>query len=58
MGLAKLGLQGDLAPSWRAVVQLTEAFREITPNDPLRYDFALLTAVSAIGEIQKVTSPS
>jgi uncharacterized protein (TIGR02757 family) len=51
------GIVGDSAPSWRAVVQLTEAFREITPNDPLRYDFALLTA-SALGEIQRVTSPS
>ncbi len=51
------GILKDSVPSWRAVVQLTEAFREIAPEDPLRYDFALLTA-SALGEVQKVTCPS
>ncbi len=36
--------------SWKAVMDLTQAFREISPHDPLRYDFAILTA-SSLGEI-------
>jgi len=36
--------------SWKAVMALTRTFREISPHDPLRYDFAILTA-SSLGEI-------
>lgn len=32
--------------SWKATLTLTKAFREIAPHDPLRYDFAILTASS------------
>lgn len=30
--------------SWRTVCALTEVFRQLSPADPLRYDFALVTA--------------
>lgn len=36
--------------SWKAVMALTQAFREISPHDPLRYDFSILTA-SSLGEL-------
>ncbi len=36
--------------NWKAVVALTQAFREIAPHDPLRYDFSILTA-SSLGEL-------
>ncbi len=36
--------------NWKAVLTLTEAFRAIAPHDPLRYDFAILTA-SSLGEL-------
>ncbi len=32
--------------NWKATQTLTQIFREITPDDPLRYDFAILTASS------------
>jgi uncharacterized protein (TIGR02757 family) len=53
----RLGLLHTSTANWRAVVALTELFRELVPHDPLRYDFAILTA-SALGELQKVTWPS
>lgn len=31
-------------PSWKSVIQLTDFFRQLCPEDPLRYDFALVTA--------------
>lgn len=34
------------APAWRHVRLLTEIFRKIRPDDPLRYDFAIVTAGS------------
>ncbi|MEN3040391.1 MAG: DUF2400 family protein [Bacteroidia bacterium] len=34
------------SPSWRDVRRLTEIFRQIAPDDPLRYDFAIVTAGS------------
>lgn len=34
------------APSWQSVVRLTEIFRQLSPDDPLRYDFAIVTAGS------------
>lgn len=34
------------APSWRIVLRLTELFRRLSPADPLRYDFALVTAAA------------
>jgi uncharacterized protein (TIGR02757 family) len=33
-------------PSWQAVQHLTEVFLALSPDDPLRYDFALVTASS------------
>ncbi|MCX8113155.1 MAG: DUF2400 domain-containing protein [Bacteroidia bacterium] len=33
-------------PNWRTVLRLTEVFHKISPEDPLRYDFAIVTAGS------------
>jgi len=41
--------------NWKAVVALTQVFREISPPDPLRYDFAILTA-SSLGELYSIPS--
>lgn len=37
----KLGIRTRKTPDWKCAVQITDAFREICPHDPLRYDFAL-----------------
>lgn len=42
------GLLSSLTPNWKLVRQLTEVFRQIAPEDPLRYDFAIVTAASQI----------
>ncbi len=39
-----LGLLTRKQNDWKAVVQLTERLREIDPNDPVKYDFALFGA--------------
>lgn len=38
---SNLGLLEIKSPSFRAALQLTEAFRAIDPEDPVRFDFAL-----------------
>lgn len=40
------GLLTASTPTWRHVRQLTAIFRQIQPSDPLRYDFAIVTAGS------------
>lgn len=42
----RYGLLRLRTPSWRSVVELTEIFRQLEPEDPLRYDFAIVTAGS------------
>lgn len=37
----KLGLLHRKQNDWKAVVELTERLRELDPDDPVRYDFAL-----------------
>lgn len=37
----KLGLITGKTASWNTVVRLTEALREVFPDDPVRGDFAL-----------------
>ncbi|MDW8057673.1 MAG: TIGR02757 family protein [Bacteroidia bacterium] len=41
-----LGLISTKSPTWRTVLRLTEVFRQISPEDPLKYDFAIVTAHS------------
>jgi uncharacterized protein (TIGR02757 family) len=38
---SKLGLCTHRQPDARAVKEITEAFKVIAPEDPVRYDFAL-----------------
>ncbi len=52
-----LGLIAYQTPSWQAAQALTAIFRETAPEDPLRYDFAIVTA-GALGHLYKVTCPS
>ena len=40
IGLA-LGLTSRRSPTLRAALEITESFKRIAPNDPVRYDFAL-----------------
>lgn len=37
----RMGLIGQKSPSLRATMEMTEAFRCISPEDPVKYDFAL-----------------
>ena len=39
---ALLGLTGRRTPDWRMALEITRALRELDPDDPLRYDFALV----------------
>lgn len=41
---AQWGLLPHRPPTWKAVLALTSLFRQLSPTDPLRYDFALVTA--------------
>ncbi|MEN2992575.1 MAG: TIGR02757 family protein [Bacteroidia bacterium] len=43
---AARGLCAARTPTWSTVVALTEVFRRLAPEDPLRYDFALVTAAA------------
>lgn len=36
-----MGLTARASPSWRMACELTEALRQLSPDDPLRHDFAL-----------------
>jgi uncharacterized protein (TIGR02757 family) len=36
-----LGFTGRKAADWKAAVEITEALKELDPEDPLKYDFAL-----------------
>jgi uncharacterized protein (TIGR02757 family) len=36
-----LGLLSRTTPDWKAALELTEAFRRFSPEDPVRYDFCL-----------------
>lgn len=40
------GLCAQQAPTWKTVLRLTEVFQQLSPADPLRYDFALVTAAA------------
>lgn len=44
------------APSWKVTLQLTETFRQLSPGDPLRYDFALVTAAALSHSQSRVDS--
>lgn len=37
----KLNLLSRKQDDWKAVIELTEKLREMDPNDPVKYDFAL-----------------
>ena len=39
-----LGLLGRRQNDWRAVEEITARLRELDPDDPVRYDFALFGA--------------
>jgi uncharacterized protein (TIGR02757 family) len=39
---ALLGLTDRRAGDWRTALDITRALRELDPDDPLRYDFALV----------------
>ncbi|MCS7162652.1 MAG: DUF2400 domain-containing protein [Bacteroidia bacterium] len=43
---AARGLCAARPPTWSTVVALTEVFRQLASADPLRYDFALVTAAA------------
>ncbi len=44
------------SPSWKVTLQLTETFRRLSPGDPLRYDFALVTAAALSHSYPRVDS--
>lgn len=44
--LRQQGLLQQRQPTWRTVQQATSLFRMLSPADPLRYDFALVTALA------------
>ena len=37
----KVGLLSREKPDWQAAIELTQKLRELDPNDPVKYDFAL-----------------
>ena len=37
-----LGLTGRSSPDWNMALEITEALRRLDPDDPVRYDFALV----------------
>jgi len=45
----ELGLTARSAPNLKTALEITRAFRDFSPDDPVRYDFAL-TRVSMAGE--------
>lgn len=45
----KLGLLKRPATDWQAALELTERLREMDPDDPVKYDFALF----ALGAAEK-----
>jgi hypothetical protein len=46
-----LGLTARKTCNLRAALEITDGFRAICPEDPVRYDFALMHA-SAAGELR------
>ncbi|RMF46996.1 MAG: TIGR02757 family protein [Bacteroidetes bacterium] len=45
------GLLPHRPPTWKQVLTLTAFFRQLSPTDPLRYDFALVTAQALLPHI-------
>jgi len=48
---AQWGLLPHRTPTWKQVLALTALFRQLSPTDPLRYDFALVTAQALLPHI-------
>ncbi|WP_372490036.1 DUF2400 family protein [Chitinophaga sedimenti] len=46
---ARLGMIEKAEANWRTAVQLTEQLKELDPEDPVKYDFALF----GLGVVEK-----